>query len=374
MQEARPFFHRVESLRGIGTVLVATWHLSGWVINGVTVLPHQPWAAVGWLQNAIGRFELMLLPHASVMVFFVISGCVLRVSLQYGPQEPSRALVRFHVARFFRLYPVVMLSMLVAAFAHGCQLPGADGQPPQPLTAAMFLANLFMLDVSLNSTLWAIQLEVVMAPIIAALYFLERRHGPWALVAVAAVTSVLSLPGGWTPWSPLSQNMFAFVLGMLVPTLGRERVQNLSPRALNALLVVCVVGLFATGAMLGFFSRYTRLLEGYFAFGLVAIAAYRIDLRALRLLDAAPVQAIGRASGSYYVLHMPLFVWIVPAIAMLIPPALSLSAPALAGPLILALAALVLALPALASYHLVEAPGIALGRRLIATARLRPAH
>ena len=105
MGEVRPFFHRVESLRGIGAVIVAAWHVSGWAVNGVMLLPHMPWPDAGWVQNTIGRIELALLPgHSALMIFFIISGFVLRVSLQYGPQDPAGAAVRFHIARIFRIY------------------------------------------------------------------------------------------------------------------------------------------------------------------------------------------------------------------------------------------------------------------------------
>ncbi|TMJ28422.1 MAG: hypothetical protein E6G96_11685, partial [Alphaproteobacteria bacterium] len=252
MQEARPFFHRVESLRGIGAVMVAGWHVSGWGVNGVQLLPHLPWSEVSWLQNAIGRLELALLPgHAALMMFFVISGFVLRVSLQYGPQDVAHATIRFHLARVFRIYPVVMFSMLVAALAHDWQIPATGNQPVAPVSLSTFIANLLLLDVSLNTTLWAIQVELLMAPVIVALYFLERWQGAWALAAIAVATSVFSFAGGWTPWRPLSHNLFAFVLGMLVPTLGCKLLQALSSLAAHRLLFGVVFCLFLTGPALG---------------------------------------------------------------------------------------------------------------------------
>jgi peptidoglycan/LPS O-acetylase OafA/YrhL len=68
---------------------------------------------------------------------------------------------------------------------------------------------------------------------------------------------------------------------------------------------------------------------------------------------------------------------IVPVIAMAVPAAWSLQAPALVGPAVIAVAAAVLTVPSLVSYYAVEAPGIALGRRVNAgwrQARLRPSQ
>ncbi|AMN41189.1 acyltransferase 3 [Rhodoplanes sp. Z2-YC6860] len=262
MQDSRPFFSRVESLRGVGAVMVATWHLSGWAVNGVALLPHQPWSLVSPLQNAVGRLELWMLPaHAALMMFFVISGLVLRVSLEHGPQQPLPAALRFLTARVFRIYPIVVVSMLVAGLAHGWHIPADQSGGGNPVTPATLIANLLLIDVSLNSTLWAIQLEVLMAPIIVLLYFVERRFGPWSLAAIALATSVLSFSGAWG-WKPFCHNMFAFVLGMLIPTLGRTWVQGWSPRAANKLLLGCVLGMFMTGPVFGFFHSSRRSLKG----------------------------------------------------------------------------------------------------------------
>lgn len=353
--------------------MVAAWHVSGWQLNGVQLLPHSAWSHASALQSAVGRFELALLPaHAALMVFFVISGFVLRVSLQYGPQDFASAATRFHSARFFRIYPIVAFSMLLAAAAHGWQIPTEAGRAAAPLTLTTLLANMALLDVSLNTTLWAIQLEVVMAPFIVALYFLERRYGARALIAIAVVTSLLSF-GNWTPWRPLSHNFFAFVLGMLIPTWGYALVKGLSERAANRLLIGVAVALFLPGAMFGLFSRYSSFFEGYLAFVLVALIAYRLDLGGARWLDGKGVRLLGVSSGSYYVLHVSLLIWIVPVVGMAVPAAWSQQFPAFAGALAIGAAAAALAVPSVVSHYAVEAPGIALGRRIIAARRLRPA-
>ncbi len=375
MGEVRPFFHRVESLRGIGAVIVAAWHVSGWAVNGVLLLPHVPWPEVGWFQNTIGRIELALLPgHSALMMFFIISGFVLRVSLQFGPQDLAGAAVRFHIARIFRIYPVVMFSMLLAAIVYGWRLPGHDGQPGMPLDVGTFVANLLLLDASLNGTLWAIQVEVLMAPVIVALYFVERSRGPLMLLAIAAVTSALSFSGGWAFWRPLSHNMFVFVLGMLVPTLGYRLVQGLSPIAARWVLLAVVLALFLTGPIFGFFSRFAALFEGYLAFVLVSLATYRLDVAGFRFLDRRPVRLLGLSSGSYYVLHMSLLAWIVPLVAIGVPAGWSLQVPALVGPATIATAMACLAVPALVSYYAIEAPGIALGRVVLSDRRRRAAR
>ena len=62
----------------------------------------------------------------------------------------------------------------------------------------MLLANMLLLDASLNGTLWALQLEVLMAPIIVLFYFLERSYGTRVLVAAAVTSGPMPSPGSRT--------------------------------------------------------------------------------------------------------------------------------------------------------------------------------
>ena len=366
----RPFFLRVEALRGIGAAMVAGYHISGWGAPAGRLLPHDPWIGAGALQNTVGRVELYLFTgHAALMVFFAISGFVLRVSLQYGPQDFGRAAVRFHVARFFRIYPIVVFGMFVAAIAHNWQLPQAD----TPLSLSTLVANFLLLDVSLNTTLWAIQLEVVMAPLIVMLYFLECRQGPRVLAVIAVVATFLAF-SNWALWRPLSEYFFAFVLGMLIPTLGKNWVLGLSRMTVNRLLLSAVVCLFLPWPLLGFYSKFSAVIEGYAAALLVCIIAYRLEITNVRCLDWRPIRMLGLSSGSFYVLHMSVLPWIVPIVARMIPNQLSIQIPVLAGPLVI-FGSLVLFAPiALLSYHGIEAPGISLGRIIIARRTVVPAE
>jgi peptidoglycan/LPS O-acetylase OafA/YrhL len=82
----------------------------------------------------------------------------------------------------------------------------------------------------------------------------------------------------------------------------------------------------------------------------------------LRLLDGRLIRLVGLSSGSYYVLHMPLLVWIAPPIALFIAPVWSEQMPAAVAPVVLIIAAAVLTVPAALGYYAIEAPGIVIGR------------
>jgi peptidoglycan/LPS O-acetylase OafA/YrhL len=371
LQSQRPFFSRVESLRGLGAMLVAAHHVSAVWLHGVQLLPHVPWEGAGAIENALGRLVLALIPgHAAVMLFFVISGFVLRVSLQHGPQDLGGATLRFLVARIFRIYPIVIVGTVVAALANGWELPAWTGHSG-PLTVSTLVANLLLLDVTMNPTLWAIRVELLMVPAILLLYLLERSHGSRALIAIAIVTTLLSFSSQWAVWPPLSRNLFAFVLGMLIPTLGRDLVAGLSRAAANRWALAAGLALLLPGPLVGFYAHASAVIEAYAAMLLLSLVAYRLDLRGFGLLDAKPLRLLGLASGSYYVLHSAMGPWTNALAAMVVPASWIAAAPALVGILTIALWLVALAPLMLLSYYLVEAPGIALGRQVLRATQLR---
>jgi peptidoglycan/LPS O-acetylase OafA/YrhL len=131
------------------------------------------------------------------------------------------------------------------------------------------------------------------------------------------------------------------------------------------LLIAAVVGLFLTGPVFGFYSRFAAYFEGHLAVLLICLVAYRADLPGCGLLDMRPVRMVGLASGAYYVLHPLLLIVLAPMIELLIPVGLSATAPAIVGAIAIACCMVGIIPVALLGYYLIEASGIELGRRVI---------
>jgi peptidoglycan/LPS O-acetylase OafA/YrhL len=362
--DERSYFGRIESLRAIGTSLVAGYHFSAMTVHGVQLLPLAlPWADP--VQHMIGRCLLGANPgHAALMMFFVISGFVLHVSLARGPQEPGRAAGRFLVARLFRFYPIVFFGTTLNLLLLVAGIVVPERSHGFPLSAGELVRNLLLVTASMNITLWALQVELLMAPIIVALFFIERWRGSYLLHTIAVATSALSFSSHWALWPRLSQTVFAFVLGMLVPTFGRRMATSLTNPQATRFVVATVGVLFVSHLFLGMFTRWNALIETYAAVILVSLAAYRADLRLLNFLDSRPLRALGRAAGSYYVLHMSLGFVVTLAAAAIVPAEWMNRVPALLGPAILLLCIAALAPCAVVAHRLIEAPGIELGRRV----------
>src|SRR5205085_10068190 len=103
----------------------------------------------------------------------------------------------------FRVFPIIIASVALMAVFPIC-IVSQDGLAARPQTILSWLANMFLIDVSLNSTLWALQVELLMAPIILTLYFLERRFGPYFLLTIALIATPLVFVPTWAVWKPLS--------------------------------------------------------------------------------------------------------------------------------------------------------------------------
>jgi peptidoglycan/LPS O-acetylase OafA/YrhL len=357
---ARPFFGRVESLRGLGALAVAGYHFAGigdalW--PSVPAKDHGPWQALlGWM----GQF---LLPaHAALMVFFVISGFVLRLSLEHGPRQWSRAAQKFFLGRAFRIFPIVFVGVMVTVLAFGAEAG--------PVSGPRLMRNMLLLDTSINGTYWALQVELLMMPIILGLYFLERKTGPRFLVGLALATTALAYCQRWAFWPELSTNVFPFVLGMVLPTAGRRLALGMSRHAATSWAAGCMLLLLLTRPCLGLYSRNSAVLEAYSAFVLVSLIAYRQDIAILSWLEAKVLRWLGLSSGSYYVLHMATKPTALALASVAAPLVWGARFPMLVECLFLPLWLIAIVPLSVGTYYLIEKPGIVLGRRVASMWRL----
>src|SRR5262249_10951148 len=108
------FFPRLEALRGLAALVVVASHVwqSPWndPAGGATRFLH--WRA----DHVYGGWTTYLLSTlgngaAAVDLFFVISGFVLLQSLTRGPASNWVSAGRFAVARVFRIYPAVFVTL-----------------------------------------------------------------------------------------------------------------------------------------------------------------------------------------------------------------------------------------------------------------------
>ena len=321
----------MDSLRGIAAAAVMSGHTA--LAYGIAGVPN----------------------HWAVMLFFVLSGLVLALPWIAGRPLPWP---RFLIRRTLRLWPPVIVAILVSAWINGGH---------EPVTAGLLGRCLFLTDQGggcsrLDDPLWSLVFEARISAVFPILILIILRVRPSiALVSALAIGFMvefrawelgLDSHGGFTgdgfPFtgsgllSTISitiHYMALFIFGILLAAHGR-RAARLDGRHLLAVLVGAIALLCVE----------SDTVKGIGSVLLIAAVIGSDSLRqALRL---APFRWLGRVSYSLYLIHFP----IVMAIAYACGGRLTAGA-AVAAIIASGIAAEIM-------YRSVEIPSIRLGRWL----------
>lgn len=305
---------------------------------------------------------VMWLGLAGVQAFFVHTSLVLMSSLERD-SAPTKAgwMKRFYVRRALRIYPLVWAVIaLVLVFKVPAGLIPAAYYAPTP---SSILANIVLMqDIAglpnLQVVMWSLPIEVQMYIVLPFLYLIarSRKWWPMAVVLLLALASVCFYRWGNDPshritglWRlPVLQYAPSFSMGVLAYHLLRRRTNEgvISSRFWFFYVLACVV---ATGAVVTSSNLWiTRI-------ALCALLGVAIPL----VQDSAPsfltraAHTVAVYSYGIYLLHMsalrfgfsylkeqPFVLQCVAAIATL-------------------------TIGCYLGHHLVEKPGIALGKRLL---------
>ncbi len=143
----------LDSLRGIAALAVAVWHF----------LERTPFFIyVQKISISPGQF--------GVAMFFVISGMVIPYSLKDGP----RAVTRFAISRFFRLYPAYWVSLFLAVLVHMLFLQ-QPFDPKRLLVNATMFQGLFRVP-DMFGIYWTLLLEMAFYIATAVLFITGLRR------------------------------------------------------------------------------------------------------------------------------------------------------------------------------------------------------
>ncbi|KRR23881.1 hypothetical protein CQ14_22910 [Bradyrhizobium lablabi] len=282
-------------MRGIAALTVALMHVSSSFVElpGRSVLDKAGLFAVQALSNGYG----------AVVAFFVISGFVLARSL-----DRNFDIVRFVIARVFRLYPAAIATVATFAAVHYCF--GFSVYPKASFAPLNVLANMLMLRVDIDLVMWSMKAEVAATPLIILCAWLFRRYGMGTVIAVAVALFALAFVGQFAKSIGDDTNLapiFAFPVGILVHFKGRDVAAKLTPAAV-ALCAVASVAVFCACAFFKPSGTWTLLVQCLSAATLVMLIAWRAEATTFAPLDLAVVRLYGRISYSFYLLH-PLALW-----------------------------------------------------------------
>jgi peptidoglycan/LPS O-acetylase OafA/YrhL len=291
--------------------------------------------------------------HAGVLAFFVHTSLVLMYSLERMQTQAQAGLaLRFYLRRGFRIYPLAIACILGVVILG---LPDATWRPPTQVTTLEIIANLFLVQnlvtgQSVLVPLWSLPYEVEMYLVLPILYFIARRaHGAWLigiglLMSYVAAYVLYKLDGGHMNLAGYVPCFLAGVLCYALRDRIRARLPGLAWPFYVLLLVAgyCYMEMDAGGAIYWLGWLYSLVLG-------LSIHGFRDGQ--IRWLNRLALR-VATYSYGLYLLHVPsLYV-----VFELWSP--SSRVVAVVGFFALSSVAAVLA------YHFVEAPMVALGRRL----------
>jgi len=293
----------LDGLRGIAALAVIFYHaiLHHEVLVGtVLVQPIQDFASS---RNVITKILLMIFNgHSAVMLFFVLSGFVLTLSLDRMKGTASDVLTRFVVRRAFRLYPALFVAMAFYwAMSVVYATLGWYGFPAPDFLRAMTNATLF--DITWHGPSRTIQGEVLAIPFVLALFGLYRLVGVPALFVGLGYSIMAMTNPAMVLWAPNMMGwLLAFAAGMLLAQPGFAVVFAKVTTPGVVLLAIAFVALrgFVPGS-----DNATVVGITILAMALVGAIHYGNNAAVDRLLNRQAPQFLGRISFSLYLLNVP---------------------------------------------------------------------
>lgn len=355
-------------MRGLAALVVVASHAwrSPWndPSGGTTTFPYS-WAEHvygGWTTDVL---SVLANGAAAVDLFFVISGFVLLQSLTRGPDSNWVNAARFVVARVFRIYPAVLVT--IGTFTLIFYATGASICSPAAYEPIKLLRNALLLDTEIVGVMWTLRVEMLAIPLLILGFFLLRRLGNVALVILLAILLALAT---WRVWIGLIDPTLGlaplpfFAVGMLVFGVGKKPWSWIPSGPAAALLIVIAV-MLSVPLLPHFGARpyHIEMVCDAYIVGLLAFA----NLGAVGRFFGHPiVRFYGRISYSFYLINpLTLFAfWHMPEALGQI---MQLPVPGILVALTMFLTSVVVTTPiAWLMYKYVERPGVALGRSLAA--------
>ncbi|GIH69061.1 acyltransferase family protein [Sphaerimonospora thailandensis] len=298
----------LDGIRGLAALFVVLHHCR------LTSFPGFPAdTGPGWL-------SWLLYGHFAVVLFIVLSGFSLAVS-------PARSdwrlggLRRFAARRAWRILPPYWGALAFSLVVAWTLVP----QPGEgvPTLKSVVLYGLLLQDIagspSPNGAFWSIAVEAQLYLAFPIMIFVLRRAG--AVVLLGIVTALVAMIGLLSPEVPAVATLmrltpqFAalFAIGIvaaMILTRPKRAARPWSLAALAALTAVPVVVLICVNgpAWTAAHFFWIDLAIGPAAGLALASVATGRPVGLVRLLDAAPIRALGRISYSLYLTHAPIVV------------------------------------------------------------------
>ena len=278
----------------------------------------------------------------------------------------KKPLLTFACSRFFRLYPVYWLSIILLSLAWQCfPVEGITwGWGQFWLNLTMFQKFVGVADI--NSAAWTLQIELIFYLLCAGLFAFKLISQAkaivtiWAFLLIGAIgfAALKYFKGIYTPVA-LPMGLSYMVLGYLSRSVLLKQAVPLVKPSTFWWLVGSTLGVVVLVSYWAYTADFSRYLTTY----CLAIVAYFVAQRVL-VQPASFFKKLGQISYSIYLFHpFVMSAFLFPTVARLAP-AIAHFPAVLFG--LIGVAMVITIGFSLLTYRYIEAPAIALGRTYIA--------
>ncbi len=200
----------------------------------ITVVVEHTLIALG--VQSIGPYPVPYLGVLGVLVFFVLTALVLMWSLERRPHT-----LDFYIRRWFRIYPLALVMMLIALIFHSPTGPAHTYTHPGVKELAIQATLLRMSPQELVGVMWSLPYEVQMYLLLPVLFFFVRKNfSLWPLLLMWGLVLIS------TNGVPPSQHNFAVALGYFLPgVMAYVAFGRWKPRLPGWLLPIFLAGMWA---------------------------------------------------------------------------------------------------------------------------------
>ena len=303
--------------------------------------------------------------EAAVLLFFVLSGCVLSLSLRGASSLGMRSTLAFYIKRVFRIYPLLwfatclaMISILAAR--HLAESSIFVDWLTRNLTTTINLKHTILSFTGMytryNGPMWSLRVELIYSALFPAIFILVSnvRIRNWSLVGLT-ILALLPLP-----YELGASFALSFAAGALIPFVSGRRTRLHGGIAVAALIVLLYDRTLLAGIHPA--ERVFDVIETAAAFFIVR-DVYASG-QSYGFLMVRPIVWLGELSYGVYLMHLPILLMIFALVSHWLTPATVLGSPALAQIGLAILTTAVTVPLAAITYNVIELPLHNIGRKL----------
>lgn len=270
---------RLDALRGLAAFSVAAGHCAtAWGVGPIYSMKYDEMSGASFSTLIMRIIHIIFNADAAVIIFFVLSGYVLTVSLRKTSSVYTAEFLKFGVKRIYRIMPTTIVSFFPLVLFVST-------------TGAQIINNMLLIERDINGVTWSLQVELVGSVLIFIVYFL-RKEFKVLLIPLFIGLIILFIRHSHPIFF---NNLPAFFLGCFVAEFRRYN------KLLIKLTPLAILGLLCGNFFFGYKTLLSMFVQIVSSTIIVSVTPYSAWFS---FLDKKIFSFLGKISFSFYLYHL----------------------------------------------------------------------